>query len=138
MPERVSIFVENAPSPFGHFSQVIKFGTAIHVSGLLPIDPATRRLISEDPLEQSRCILKHLTSVMQACSGQVSNILSMRVYMVDLRDHAKFDEASKEVFFFVPPARTVIQVAGIPFGARMMIDAIAELNPIEMQGGKLL
>jgi enamine deaminase RidA (YjgF/YER057c/UK114 family) len=110
----------------------------IHISGQLPIDPKTNRLVSDDPKEQARAVLKSMTSCMQACAGQMSNILSMRVYLVDLRDHKPFDEISKEFFFFTPPARTVLQVAGLPFGARIMIDAIGELNPVEVKGGTLL
>ena len=138
MAEKVSIFVESAPSAFGYFAQVIKLENAVHTSGQLPIDPETNRLVSEDPGEQARAVFQHLTAVMQACGGQLSNILSMRVYMTDLRDHKPFDEVSKEFFFFTPPARSVIQVAGLPFGARMMVDAIAELQPVEVKPGTLL
>jgi 2-iminobutanoate/2-iminopropanoate deaminase len=131
MPERVSIFVENAPPPFGHFAQVIKYGTQVHVSGQLPLDPKTGRLVSAEPLEQAKAVFNNLTNVMQAVSGQLSNILSTRVYLIDLRDYKAVDDVSKEFFFFTPPARTVIQVAGLPFGARIMIDAVAELVPVE-------
>lgn len=138
MPEKVSIFVENAPPAFGHFAQVVKYEHSIHISGQLPIDPATKRLVSDNPEEQSRAVFNHLTAIMQATAGQLSNILSMRVYLVDLRDHAPFDKISREFIFFTPPARTVIQVAGLPFGARIMVDAIGELNPVEMKPGGLL
>ena len=138
MPEKISLFIENAPSPFGHFAQVIKFQNAVHVSGQLPIDPKTQRLVSEDMQEQSRAVFRHLTSVMQGCAGQLSNILSTRVYLIDLRDHGTFDKVSREFFFFTPPARSVVQVVALPFGARIMVDAIAELNPVEMKAGSLL
>lgn len=138
MPEKVSIFVEAAPPPFGHFAQVIKFGNSVHVSGQLPLSPETRKLVSDRIDDQSRAVLKSLTAVMQACTGQMSNILSMRVYLTDLADHSEFDKISKEFFFFTPPARSVLAVSALPFGARIMIDAIAELNPVDMQGGKFI
>ncbi len=140
MAERVSIWVENAPNAFGHFSQVIKFGNSIHISGQLPIDPDSKppRLVSNDPAEQGAAVFRNLTSVMQACAGQLSNIMSMRFYFIDLKDHGAVDKASKEFFYFTPPARTVIQVVALPFGARFMADAIAELNPVDTKGGPLI
>jgi 2-iminobutanoate/2-iminopropanoate deaminase len=132
MPERVSIFVEGAPNAFGHFSQVIKYGNSVHISGQLPIDPATNRLVSTEIGPQAKAVFQHLTRIMQACSGQLSNVLLTRIYLTDLRDHAAVDAASKEFFFFTPPARTVVLVAGLPFGARIMVEAVAELNPVEM------
>lgn len=134
MPERVSIYVEGAPNAFGHFSQVIKFGNAIHVSGQLPLDPATMRLVSPEPDAQARAVFRHLTAVLQACSGQLSNVLSTKIYLIDLKDYGHVDKVSKEFFFFTPPARTVMQVAALPYGARVMIDAIAELNPVSVTG----
>ena len=138
MAEKVSIFIEGAPSPFGHFSQVIKFGNSLHISGQLPLNPETGKLASTDITEQSRLVFQHFTSIMQACAGQLSHILSTRVYLIDLRDYPAFDKVSRETFFFVPPARTVLQVAALPFGARIMIDATAELKPIETKVGSLL
>lgn len=138
MAEKVSIFVEGAPSPFGHFSQVVKFGNALHISGQLPLDPESGKLISGDMEEQSKAVFRHFTSIMQACAGQLSHILSTRVYLIDLRDYKAFDAASKEFFFFTPPARTVMQVSALPFGARVMVDATAELNPVDTKGAKFL
>lgn len=138
MAERVSIFVENAPSAFGHYSQVIKLGNTIHVSGQLPLDPKTNRVATPEVRDQAKLVFNHLTAVMQACSGQLSNILSMRLYLIDLKDHGPIDEVSRQFFFFTPPARTVLQVSALPFGARLMVDAIAELNPVAMAPGKFL
>ncbi|CAN5445527.1 RidA family protein [soil metagenome] len=138
MPERVSIFVEGAPNAFGHFSQVIKFGNAVHISGQLPVDPKTNKLVSDDVAEQSRAIMRSFAAILQACAGQLSNILSTRLYLIDLRDHKAFDDVAKEFFFFTPPARTVVLVTGLPFGARVMVEAVAELNPVEFSGKKLI
>ncbi len=135
MPERVSIFIEGAPSAFGHFSQVVKFGNELHISGQLPVDPKTNKLVSDNITDQSKAIFDHLTAIMQACSGQLSNLMSTRIYLVDLRDHREFDKVSRDYFFFTPPARTVLQVAALPFGARVMMEANAILNPTELQAG---
>ncbi|HNM46299.1 RidA family protein [Candidatus Sumerlaeota bacterium] len=132
MAERVSIFVEGAPSAFGHFSQVIKHGNSVHISGQLPVDPKTNRLVSMEIGPQAKAVFENLSKIMQACAGQMSNILLTRIYLTDLRDHSAVDVITREVFFFTPPARTVVMVAGLPFGAKIMVEAVAELNPIEM------
>ncbi len=132
MPEKVSIFVEGAPSSYGHFAQAIKMGDEVHISGQLPIDPKTNRLVAPDPGTQAKTVFQYLTQIMQACGGQLSNILSVRLYLIDLRDHAEVDKVSKEFFFFVPPARTVVAVAALPFGARVCVDATAQLTPSEV------
>ncbi len=138
MAERVSIYVEGAPKAFGHFSQVIKYGNQLHISGQLPVDPETNRLVSDEAGAQAKAVFNHLSLIMQACAGQLSNILATKLYLIDLKDHSAIDKVSREVFFFTPPARSVIQVAGLPFGARIMIDAVAELNPVELKGSSLL
>lgn len=138
MAEKVSIFVEGAPQAFGHFSQVIKIHDTVYTSGILPIDVKTNRLVSDDAGEQAKAVLQHLTALMQACSGQLSNIVTTRVYFVDLRDHSAYDKVCREFFFFTPPARTVIPVPSLPFGAKIMLEAVGELNPVEVKGGRLL
>jgi 2-iminobutanoate/2-iminopropanoate deaminase len=75
---------------------------------------------------------------MQACSGQLSHILSTRVYLVDFKDYAAIDAVSKEFFFFTPPARTVMQVGALPFGARVMIEAVAELPTLDMASKRMM
>ncbi len=138
MPERVSIFVEGAPLAFGHYSQVIKFGNQLFISGQLPLDLKTNKVVSDDITEQSEAVMNYMTAIMQACQGALSNIMITTVYLTDLKDHDAFDAASKDYFFFTPPARTLVQAAGLPFGAKIMMDAVADLNPPEYKPGVML
>ena len=134
MPEKVAVFVDGVPSSYGHFSQAIKFGDASHDSGQLPIYGTTNKLVSPEVEPQARKVFEHLTSVMQSCGGALTNVLSVTLYLVDLRDHAVVDKVSRDFFFFMPPARTVIAVAALPFGARLCIDAVAQLPSGELPG----
>lgn len=138
MAERVSIFIEGAPQPFGHFSQVVKFGNSLYISGQLPVDPKTNKLVSDNVDEQAKAVFSNLTAIMQGCQGAVSNIMMMTFYYIDLRDHKAVDKASKDVFFFTPPARTTVQVSALPFGARIMVDAVAVLNPPDLKPGLMV
>ncbi|MDX2175271.1 MAG: Rid family hydrolase [Candidatus Sumerlaeia bacterium] len=135
MPEKVAVFVDGVPSSYGHFSQAIKYGDAIHISGQLPIDGKTNKLVSTEVDAQARKVFEHLTAVMQACGGALTNVLSITLYLVDLRDHAVVDKVSRDYFFFMPPARSVVAVAALPFGARLCIDAVAQLPSGELPGG---
>lgn len=128
MAEKVSIWAEEAPQPFGHFSQALKLGDTVYISGQLPLDPKSGRPIQGDIEAQSRRVMDNMTALLQACGGQMSNIVKMTLYLVDLRDFPKFDAVSKEYFYFLPPTRTTVVVSALPGNARICADAIAELK----------
>ncbi len=138
MSEKISIFVENAPTPYGHFTQAIKVENHVCISGQLPLKPEENVLVGDDIESQAKAVFHHLTAIMQGCTGQLSNITIVRFYLTDLSDHEAVDKVSREFFYFVPPARTVVQVAALPFGAKVMVEAEAELNPVEFKGGRML
>jgi 2-iminobutanoate/2-iminopropanoate deaminase len=128
MPEKVSIWAEGAPAPFGHYCNAIKYGNTIHLSGQLPLDPATGRPIQGDVEAQARRVLDNLNALLQACGAQLSCVMKTTLYLVDLRDFPAFDKVAKEYFYFLPPARTTVMVAGLPGGCRVCLDALAELK----------
>jgi reactive intermediate/imine deaminase len=134
MPEKVSIWTETAPRPIGHYCQAMKYGDTVYFSGQLPLDPKTMEVIGPDPVLQVSTVMKHLTEYMLACGGQVSHILKVNLYLIDLADLPAYEEVAKKTFFFLPPALTVVQVVGLPKGARICIDAIAEIKPPEGPG----
>jgi enamine deaminase RidA (YjgF/YER057c/UK114 family) len=138
MPEKVSIWVENAPTPLSHNCQVMKYGNSLHFSGQLPLDAKSMQLVGSDPALQMRTVFNHLGECVQACGGQMSHVLKITLYLTDLADVAAYDKIAKEVFFFLPPALTVVQVAGLPKGARVCLDAFAEIKPPEGPGTKVL
>jgi reactive intermediate/imine deaminase len=131
MPEKVSIWAEKAPGPIGHYCQAIKYGNTIHFAGQLPLDPKTLEVVGPDPVQQVATVMKHLTEFMHACGGQMSHILKVNLYLTDLADLPAYEKVAKETFFF---ALTVVQVAGLPKGARICIDAVAEITPPEGTG----
>lgn len=138
MAEKVSIWAEGCPQPFGNYCQAIKMGNMIYLSGQLPIDPATGRPIGGDIEAQARRVFDNMTALLQACGGQLSNILMSTVYLVDLRDFPAFDKVTKDYFFFLPPARTTVAVSALPGGSRVCVDAIAEIKTAEIAGKGLI
>ena len=138
MAEKVSVLAENAPKPFGHYCQAIKMGNTIYMSGQLPLDAKTGKPVGGDIKAQARQVFDNMTTLLQACGAQLSQILTTRVYLVDLRDFPGFDEISKEYFFFLPPARTTVAVPALPGGCRVCVEAIAEMPALDKSGPSMI
>ncbi|MDX1971729.1 MAG: Rid family detoxifying hydrolase [Candidatus Sumerlaeia bacterium] len=138
MPEKVSIWAANAPQPFGHYAQAIKYDDMLYISGQLPLDPQTGHPIKGDVAEQSRRVLENIAALVQSCGGQMGNLMTTTLYLTDLRDFPVFDKVSKDFFFFLPPARTTIVVAGLPGGCKVCMDAIGKIVPPMAEGKSMI
>ena len=138
MPEKVSLFSERAPAPIGPYAQGMKYDKMIYVSGQIPADPATGKLVGQTAAEQTDRVLKNIMAVLQSTGAQMSNIVKTTIYLIDLKDFKEVNEVYKNYFEFAPPARSTVQVAGLPLGARVEIEAIAFLSPVEVKGGMML
>ena len=125
MAEKTSIWAERVAAPDGHYPQALKLGDQLFVSGLVATDPEGRLQGGGDPAAESRQILRNLTELMTAASAQMTHVMKVTLYLVDLADEKAYDAASREFFFFQPPVRTVVQVAALPKGARVLLDAHA-------------
>lgn len=134
MAERTAIACEQIPAPFGHYSQAIKMENQIHVSGIYPLDVKTGRLAGPEPEKQCEQVFLNLTTLLQFAGAQLSNILMLRVYMVDFNDLKALEMVSKKHFFFVPPARTLVPVPWLPYGARFCLDAVVYVPPVKVDG----
>lgn len=129
MAEKVSIWTEEAPQPFGHYSQAMKFGERIYVSGQLPLDPKSGKPTGGSIEEQTKQVVSNMQALLVASGAQMSNMVMSTLYLVDLRDFPAVDKVLKDVFVFLPPARTTIGVASLPGNARICMDAIVEIKP---------
>ncbi|MFH0795039.1 MAG: RidA family protein [bacterium] len=138
MPEKVTIFSESAPAPIGPYAQGVKYDKMIYVSGQIPADPATGKLVGRTAAEQTDRVLKNIMAVLQSTGAQMSNIVKTTMFLVDLNDFKEVNEVYKNYFEFMPPARSTVQVSALPLGARVEIEAIAFLNPVEIKGGMML
>jgi enamine deaminase RidA (YjgF/YER057c/UK114 family) len=137
MPEKTALYCDQIPPAFGHYSQAVKYENSIYVSALYPTDTQTKKLVSDDPGEQSKKMYENLAALLQYAGAQLSNIVMMRIYMTHFEDLKALEKVSKEVFFFVPPARTIVPVPWLPYGARMAVDAYVEIVPAQAQKGML-
>jgi 2-iminobutanoate/2-iminopropanoate deaminase len=126
MPKK-AVESEEAPRAIGPYSQAILSGNFLFLSGQLPIDPVNGE-ISGDIKAQTDQIFKNMASILAEVGASLKDVLKTTVFLKDLNDFAAMNEAYKQYFAHEPPARTCVQVAGIPRGALIEIESIAEVT----------
>jgi 2-iminobutanoate/2-iminopropanoate deaminase len=120
------INTNNAPAPIGPYNQAVKSGTLIYTSGQIPIDPQTGNLVSGGIREQTIQTLENLKAVIEAAGSTLGKVLKTTVFLADMADFPEMNALYAEYFGEDnAPARSTIQVAALPKGALVEIEAIA-------------
>ena len=119
-----------APKAIGPYSQAIEARGArtLWLSGQIPLDPATGELVPGDVAAQAERVMENLGAVLAAAGAGFEHVVRCTIYLVDLADFAKVNEVYGRSFPSDPPARATVQVAALPRGARLEIDAVAVLD----------
>jgi len=125
---RESICTDRAPGAVGPYSQAVRSGSTVFVSGQIPIDPATGERAGETVGEQTRRVLQNLGAVMEAAGGSLADVVKTTVYLKDLSRFAEMNAAYAEFFSEPFPARATLGVSDLPLGVDVEIDAIAVLD----------
>jgi 2-iminobutanoate/2-iminopropanoate deaminase len=123
MPREI-IKSNNAPEAIGPYSQAVKSGNLIFVSGQVPVNPATGK-IADDITAQTRQALDNLKAVLAAGGATLANVMKTTVFLKNLDDFAVMNDIYREYFPKDPPARSTIEVSRIPRGSSIEIEAIA-------------
>ena len=123
MPAAVS--TESAPRALGPYSQAIRAGQFLFVSGQVPIDPATGELVAGDIAAQTRRALENVGAILTAAGASFQHVVRTSVYLADLADFAAMNDVYATFFTSPQPARSTIQAARLPRDARIEIDVIA-------------
>ena len=118
-PERERIQTDNAPAAIGPYSQAIKAGGFVFVSGQIPIDVTTGEFVSNDVAEQTEQVLKNLSAVLEAAGTSLNNVVKTTVFLADMNDFAAMNDVYAKHFSENKPARATVQAAGLPRGARV-------------------
>lgn len=118
------IFTEDAPQAIGTYSQAVKVGNTIYLSGQIPLIPETMELVKGDKTDQIKRVFMNLAAVAKASGGSLSNITKLNIYLTDLSDFPLINEIMPECFSEPYPARAVVGVANLPKGATIEMDAI--------------
>ncbi len=118
-----------APSPVGPYSQAVIHDALVYCSGQIPIDPASGALVEGDIENQTRQVLGNLQAVLDVAGSSLERVLRTTVYLTDMSVFPRVNAVYAEFFRGVPlPARSTIEVAGLPMGAQIEIDAIASVG----------
>ena len=123
--EKSVISTNNAPAAIGPYSQAIKAGNLVFVSGQIPIIPATGEILKGDIKLQTRQVLENLKNILDAAGSCVDNVVKTTVFMKDLNDYTAINDVYKEFFTDKPPARAAVQAARLPRDVGVEIEAIA-------------
>ena len=121
---RQAIHSDRAPAAIGPYSQAVRAGGVVYLSGQIPLDPATGELVSADIATEARRVFDNLKAVCEAAGGTLDDVARVGIYLMDLSDFAAVNAVMAEYFQAPYPARTTIQVAGLPRGARVEVDAV--------------
>ena len=119
---------KHAPAAIGPYSQAIRAGWTVYLSGQIGLDPATGNLV-EGVEKQAHQVLKNLRAVAQAAGGELDDIVKVTLLLADMADFATVNEIMATYFREPYPARATYQVAGLPKGARVEIEGILVLSP---------
>src|SRR3982750_4624501 len=123
MRERIQ--TENAPTAIGPYSQAIKAGGFVFVSGHIPIDPKTGEFVAGGISEQTERVLKNLAAVLEAAGSGLDQVVKTTVFLADMKEFSGMNEVYATFFTGSPPARVTVAAAGLPRDARVEIDAVA-------------
>ena len=125
---REIIATENAPQAIGTYSQAVKVGSTVYLSGQIPLDPKSMQVAAEDMQGQIRQVFDNLQAVAQAAGGSLNKFVKLNVFLTDLTHFPLVNEIMSEYFTQPYPARAAIGVASLPKDVSVEMDAIMELN----------
>jgi 2-iminobutanoate/2-iminopropanoate deaminase len=117
------ISTENAPAAIGPYSQAVRHGNTIYVSGQLPLDPATKKM-DDDVRKQAEQSMKNIQAIVQEAGCSMEQVVRCGIFVTDLGDFAAINDVYATFFTGNFPARATVQVAALPLGAQVEIDAI--------------
>jgi len=122
------ISTDKAPQAIGTYSQAVKAGDTVYLSGQIPLDPETMELIDTDIRAEVQQVFRNLSAVAEAAGGSLANVAKLNVFLTDLTHFPTVNEVMAQYFHEPYPARAAVGVAALPKGARVEMDAIMVLE----------
>jgi len=124
---RTPVHTSRAPQAIGTYSQAVRAGDTVYLSGQIPLDPATGELVAGDMEAQVRRVFENLKAVCEAAGGDLSQVVKLTVYLTDLAHFALVNRVMAEYFTQPYPARAALGVAALPKGATVEMDGVLAL-----------
>tara|TARA_B100000767_G_scaffold89526_1_gene86039 strand:- start:133 stop:519 length:387 start_codon:yes stop_codon:yes gene_type:complete len=122
------IFTEDAPKAIGPYSQAVKSGSFLFVSGQIPLNPASGDLMNSSIEDQAEQVITNLSAICKAANTNLSNIVKLTIYITDMNDFSIVNQAMENHFEAPYPARATIEVSALPLGVNVEMDAIVNLD----------
>ncbi len=127
MSSRTTVSTDRAPQAIGAYSQAVRCGDTVYISGQIPLSPDTQQFVEGDFRAQVRQVFENIGAIAEAAGGGMDDIVKLTVYLVDLGNFAAVNEAMGEYFSEPFPARAAVGVASLPKGAAVEADAVMHL-----------
>ena len=124
MSNKAVINTEKAPAAIGPYSQAIKAGNTVYLSGQIPLDPDTMEIVSDDFEAQARQVFTNLQAVCEEAAGSLGDIVKLNLYLVDLDNFAIVNKVMEEFFDMPFPARAAVGVKALPKGSQVEAEAV--------------
>ena len=122
------ISTKNAPQAIGPYSQAVKAGNLMFISGQIPLDPKSGDLVSQSIEDQAKQVLENVKSICEAAGCSLDDIVKISIFLTDLSNFAVVNDMMKEYFSEPYPARATVEVSGLPLGVNVEIEAIVLIN----------
>jgi 2-iminobutanoate/2-iminopropanoate deaminase len=119
------VSTDQAPRAIGPYSQAVKACKLVFLSGQIPLDPVSGELVAGTIEDQTARVMENLKAVLAACQLSLADIVKTTIFLTDMADFAKVNAVYGSYFSQQPPARSTVQVAALPKGARVEIEAVA-------------
>lgn len=116
-----------APPAIGPYVQAVKAEGWVYVSGQIPLDPVTGEVVGQTIEEQTERVIQNLRAIVRSAGGDLGNVVKTTVYLKDLNEYAKMNEAYAKGFGRATPARATVEVSNLPKGVKIEIDAVAHV-----------
>ena len=124
---KVIIRTNDAPAAIGTYSQAVKIGTTVYLSGQIPLVPASMQMVSEDFAEQTHQVFKNLSAVCEAAGGSLNDMVKVNIFLTDLSQFATVNQILSQYYAEPYAARAAVQVSALPRGAQIEIDGVMEV-----------
>lgn len=127
MSDKIIISTENAPAAIGTYSQAVRVGDLVFLSGQIPLDPKTMEVVSDDFVAQAEQVFKNLSAVAEAAGGTMQNFVKLNIYLTDLSNFAQVNEVMSRYFEQPYPARAAVGVKSLPKDVAIEIEGTLAL-----------
>ena len=123
--QREIVSTPNAPAAVGPYSQAVRVGKFVYSAGQIPLIPETGKLVEGDIEAQTNQVMQNLTAVLEAAGTNLANVVKTTIFVTDLGDFAMLNQVYGSYFAGNPPARSTVEVAALPLGAKVEIEVVA-------------